>query len=327
MDKSCKNILRVFAGVVFAIAFFFCWLTKCIKVDEAQVCVPDTIVANHITIQNDTVFIKKTELDSLLKKYNESVREIELKNSLRVEQKLESVNTNISIWLAIIAAICTLLPMASTFYQTSLWDKKSTEMDDKMKGYESRIEEMKQKQEEVKKEIKKSYHDYTEKTKHEEFISSLGILESTIRLLCEYQDLQSRNRLALADKSYIESLRMTIQNLSNLCTKYSRDHSQALEADQILLVKSSILMAFNSFSQLLVILETIAPGGCIINVLSKKDELRSNIRKFLSSSTAGTKGQNQDIDSQIHYLGSFADQMMELLRECLKSEKNTKTGD
>ena len=325
MDKSCKKILLVFAGVVLAIAFFFCWLTKCIKVDEAQVCVPDTIVANHVTIHNDTVVIKKSELDLLLKKYNESVREIERKNSLRVEQMLESVNTNISIWLAIIAAICTLLPMASTFFQTSLLDKKSTEMDDKVKGYEKDMDEMRQKQNDVDENMKKSYQKYVEKTKHEEFISSLGILESTIRLLCEYQDLQNRNRLALADKSYIESLRMTIQNLSNLCTKYSRDHSQSLEADQILLVKSSILMAFNSFSQLLVILETIAPGGCIINVLSKKDELRSNIRKFLSSSTAGTKGQNQDIDSQIHYLGSFADQMMELLGECLMSEKNTET--
>ena len=42
---------------------------------------------------------------------------------------------------------------------------------------------------------------------------------------------------------------------------------------------------------------------------------------------AGTKGINQDIESEIDYLCSFADQMMALLRECLKSEKNTKTGD
>lgn len=321
IDKSCKNILLVFVGVLLAITFFFYLLTNCVKVDEAQVCVPDTIVANHIKIHNDTVTIKKSELDTLLKKYNESVREIQRKNSLRVEQKLESVNNNISIWLAIIAAICTLLPMASTFYQTSLLDKKSIEMDDKVKGYEKDINEIRLKQKEIKDDIQGSYQQYITRTKHEEFISSLGILESTIMILCEYQDLQNRNRLALADKSYIESLRMTIQNLSNLCTKYSRDHSQALEADQVLLVKSSILMAYNSFSHLLVVLETIAPGECIINVLSKKDELRSNIRKFLSSSTAGSKGQNQDIDSQIHYLGSFADQMMELLRECLESEK------
>lgn len=317
MNKACRNILIVVFVVHVIIAVFFSCLTKCVKAEEEQVFVPDTISANHIECKNDTVVILKSELDTMLAEYNKSIREIERKNSMRVEQKLEAVNTNISIWLAVIAAICTLLPMASALYQTTLLDHKTSEIDSKINDYEKRLIDTKDNVKKVKDKIETSFDEIDKKTKREEFISSVSILESTIRLLCEYQDLQNRNRFALADRSYLNAMSNAIGNLSTLCMKFSQHHSQLLDADQVELVSSSILMALNSFSNFLVVLETIAPGECLIKVLSKRDELRIKIRQFINERTAGTMGKNHDIDSQIHYLGIFATQVMELLSECI----------
>lgn len=317
MKNSCRNIICAFVAVIVFILLVFVFLAKNVKAEKELVCVPDTIVASYISCNDDTVVIMKSNLDSLINEYNKSVREIERKNSLRVEQKLESVNTNLSIWLAIIAAICTLLPLVSTLYQANLWEKTASEMENKNKKNSECINSMEKKLKDVEKKINESEEKFSEKSKHEEFISSLGILESTIRILCEYQDLQSRNRLALADRTFIDNLCSTIGNLSNLCKKYSQNHSLALDCDQVTLVKSSILMAFNSFSNLLVVLETISPAESLINILAKKDELRNNIQILINNAKV-PKSEKQEIDSQIHYLGSFASQMIDILKECLK---------
>lgn len=327
MDKACRNILIVAFVVILAITAFFWGLTSCVKAEEEQVCVPDTITAKHIVCKNDTVIILKSELDTMLAEYNKSIREIERKNSMRVEQKLEAVNTNISIWLAIIAAICTLLPMASAFYQTSLWDHKAEDIESMVKNYKEDLAKTKNDIQKVSDKIESSFKEIDNKTKREEFISSLSILESTIRILCEYQDFQSRNRLALADRSYIDALGKTIGNLSELCIGYSKNHSEHLDVEQKKLVKSSIMMALNSFSKFLMVLETIAPGEQLVHVLSKKDELRVIIRQYANPKESGNSDDNSMIDSQIHYLGIFASQMMDLLNQCLvedlsKTEKS-----
>lgn len=79
-------------------------------------------------------------------------------------------------------------------------------------------------------------------------------------------------------------------------------------------------LTLNSFSNFLIVLETIAPGECLIQVLSKRDELRVYIRKFTHFSTSDNTGRNHDLDSHIHYLGIFASQMMGLLSDCLPKE-------
>lgn len=212
-DKACQNILIAVSVVIVGIGVCFYYLTKCVKAEEEQVFVPDTITAKHIELKNDTVVILKSELDTMLAEYNKSIREIERKNSMRVEQKLEAVNTNISIWLAVIAAICTLLPMASALYQTSLLDHKTSELDSKIKDYTNSLSETNDDVKNVKSKIENSFAEIDKKTKREEFISSLSILETSIRILCEYQDLKNRNRFALAEQSYLNALTNAIGNL------------------------------------------------------------------------------------------------------------------
>ena len=89
---------------------------------------------------SDSIVINRHDLDSVINMFNKNLAEIEERNSEVVRQQIDNFGRNISLWLAFIAAICTLLPMASAFYQATNTSKALDELKTKIENEQSEFE-------------------------------------------------------------------------------------------------------------------------------------------------------------------------------------------
>lgn len=108
-----------------------------------------------------------------------------------VDAKAESLNQLIVMWLSIIAAICTLLPMASSFYQAWQYDKLESKLRADFKEFEDETN---------------AKHKDNEKRQEEIRIKNcLSLLEITIKGLSDFFELGSIRNLKLTDHNHVKT--------------------------------------------------------------------------------------------------------------------------
>lgn len=303
----------------------------------------------------DSIVINRHDLDSVVNKFNQNLVDIEERNSEVVRQQMENFGRNISLWLAFIAAICTLLPMASAFYQAtntskSLDDlngkieKKQSEFEktikdcegkinDEVAKFEDKIKEQVAKSDNKIKECKEKINDEVskfegkirgyEKVLDQSRISSLlGTLVQSIRLLCDMEDFRFKEKISLADREYIENLISNIDKL-NLVTKDIVDKiDKDLDKENQTVITCAIVVGYRSLLNLLHVMETIVPDDKIISVLSNKDIVMIDSRKFVSNIYDEQINKIATMKEAIEDITKLSTKVLEILRDCFNFKNN-----
>lgn len=228
------------------------------------------------SISSTSEYVTKAELDSIMKAWGKDYREMATKQN---ELQAEALNNNITWWLSVIAAICTLLPIAATFYQTWQTNKLEKELEKRISQSESNSKsEISKKMEEMDGSInhyKENLKDIQTQADKARTLNYLSLLNTSIASLVEVQDFNMRNRIAITDSECVRPMIMMLDNVSNMVTVESSNAINNMNPAELRQLLSISLMASNSFEYLINSLESIFEGEPLIQIISYKSTART----------------------------------------------------
>ena len=256
--------------------------------------------------KTDNIVVSRHALDTIITQFNENVQKIEKRNNEVVRQRMESFDSNISLWLAFIAAICTLLPMASAFYQAT---NTSKSLDDLKEKINAKQNEIAQKQKDLEDMIK----GYEKKVEQSNITSSFGTLVQSIRLLCDMEDFRFNEKISLADKEYLKKIVSGVEDVAKSVISMANCCDEELDNKSMTLIHSSIMIAYRSLSDLLTIIEIIAPDSELTKVIQDKDFIRNQFESFIKE-----EKNSNNIKIQITKITSYTTNTMAILKNCIK---------
>lgn len=228
------------------------------------------------SISSTSEYVTKAELDSIMKAWGKDYREMATKQN---ELQAEALNNNITLWLSVIAAICTLLPIAATFYQTWQTNKLEKELEKRISQSESNSKsEISKKMEEMDGSInhnKENFKDIQTQADKARTLNYLSLLNTSIASLVEVQDFNMRNRIAITDSECVRPMIMMLDNVSNMVTVESSNAINNMNPAELRQLLSISLMASNSFEYLINSLESIFEGEPLIQIISYKSTART----------------------------------------------------
>lgn len=254
------------------------------------------------SISSTSEYVTKAELDLIMKAWGKDYREMATKQN---ELQAEALNNNITWWLSVIAAICTLLPIAATVYQSWHNNKLEEELKNRISQSESMFEskisvsvqEMNGSINNNKNELN-GIQTQTDKTRTFNYLS---LLNTSIASLVEVQDFNMRNRIAITDSECVRPMIMMLDNVSNMVTVESSNAINNMNPAELRQLLSISLMASNSFEYLLNSLECIFEGEPLIKIISYKSTARTISRDIGRLYDT----QNLTASDTIHVLTSF----------------------
>lgn len=254
------------------------------------------------SISSTSEYVTKAELDSIMKAWGKDYREMATKQN---ELQAEALNNNITLWLSVIAAICTLLPIAATFYQTWQTNKLEKELEKRISQSESNSKsEISKKMEEMDGSInhnKENLKDIQTQADKARTLNYLSLLNTSIASLVEVQDFNMRNRIAITDSECVRPMIMMLDNVSNMVTVESSNAINNMNPAELRQLLSISLMASNSFEYLINSLESIFEGEPLIQIISYKSTARTISRDIGRLYDT----QNLTASDTIHVLTSF----------------------
>ena len=254
------------------------------------------------SISSTREFVTKAELDLIMKAWGKDYREMATKQN---ELQAEALNNNITLWLSVIAAICTLLPIAATFYQTRLTNKLEEELKDRIRQSESKFKsDISDREDKMNKSIshnKNDLKDIQTQADKARTLNYLSLLNTSIASLVEVQDFNMRNRIAITDSECVRPMIMMLDNVSNMVTVESSNAINNMNPAELRQLLSISLMASNSFEYLINSLESIFEGEPLIQIISYKSTARTISRDIGRLYDT----QNLTASDTIHVLTSF----------------------
>lgn len=250
------------------------------------------------SMQKDTlVEVQKyaKQMDTLFQHWD-SLIQVEHNNLVHAQK---SADQNLSIWLAVIAAICTILPVVLGINQTSSFDAKlgiykkyvddkvsdfQNLLDEKINGskddFESAKQEFNNHIEETKskfdKEVKKMQSDMTEYHKEMSNIrlmSFLNIFCQNIRMLRDLQDLEIRENTHLTCPELVRnSIHSIAQNAKECKDRFEQDKETWKDEDTIIIFRAQ-LSSLCSIRDLAYEYENLFTGMNLLRLQRLKDVL------------------------------------------------------
>lgn len=301
---KCHNIFMTIIAAVLVVLLFLVIYQSCRPdIPDGFPEVPTSIELK--CAKTDNIVVSRHALDTIITQFNENVQKIEKRNNEVVRQRMESFDSNISLWLAFIAAICTLLPMASAFYQAT---NTSKALDNLKKEIEKQQNVIEKQQKDLENKIK----GYEKKVEQAQITSLLGTLVQSLRLLCDMEDFRFKGKIVLADKEYLKKLVLGVEDVVKSVSSMANCCDDNLDDKQMALIHSSITIAYRALSDLLTIIEGIAPDGIIFKVLTEKDCVRSQFASFIKDEKSANI-----IRYEIATIASHTSATIELLKKCI----------
>lgn len=200
----------------------------------------------------------------------------------KIEEYTTMINTNLSIWMGVIAAICTLLPLASNFYQAAQADSIKSDTKKKMEEVQNNFRmELDH--------IKDEYSKIIEETRHKsalvDTLTTISLLHNNVNTIRELQDLQSKEtNLTLADEAYLNILTDSISCLSSVNTSFMECEYNDKEYKEIV---NSVVNLLNSYRRLLRSLEVVAHGEQLYRTIELQDTIRTEMQSLINFDAQG----------------------------------------
>lgn len=224
------------------------------------------------------------------------------------------MNQNLSIWLAVIAAICTILPIVLGMNQYLSQQYRLEEFSKDFEGKKKKLlDEIAQKNNEVKDEITKSekgfdntkneitkqVKEHQSKLCHTEVISLLNMLSQNLNLLCNLQDIENKENPVLTSPELVKCIIASLEANVNRCNSKFLDEKDKLDASSLLAIQNALMSTACSIRDMIYLYENVFNGKKLLKILRLRDELSFFILDKISTFKEASADDVDDTFKQI----------------------------
>lgn len=224
------------------------------------------------------------KLDSLCNKWDT----IFVYHQQSLNKSQEALNQNLSIWLAVIAAICTILPIvlgmnqnASQLFRLELFSKDFeekkkillNEITQKNNALKKEITKSEQGFDNTKNEITKQVQEHQSKLCHTEVISLLNMLSQNLNLLCNLQDIENKENPVLTCPELVKCIIASLEANVNRCNSKFLEEKDKLDASSLLAIQNALMSTACSIRDMIYLYENVFNGKKLLKILRLRDEL------------------------------------------------------
>ena len=271
MSKFLRNPLAPLVLCIIILALIF-WLSSNLsgKAFSARMIKPDSLEYHCKSLSsNDSVYVYKAELDSIMQSWKTQYEEIATAQN---DEQVRSIGSTLSIWLSIIAAICTLLPMAASIYQSWQSKKLEEDFDKKLEQSEERYRAA------VNRHTKKLHEDINRNLENLNSLRSdanktralnhLSIVITTMNTLAEIQDFNNIKRIPITEARCIRPLVRMLDNVADMISSDSSCSIVRMNVGELRQILSMCLIASNCMDNLMRSLESVFEGESLISIIT-----------------------------------------------------------
>ncbi len=298
---------------VIVIALTGC-VASCNMANKQQV---DTTLIQHEKAYRDSIRkdsclqkVAADKLDSLCNKWDS----IFVFHQQCLNKTQEALNQNLSIWLAVIAAICTILPIVLGMNQYLSQQYRLEEFSKDFEGKKKKLlDEIVQKNNEVKDEITKSekgfdntkneitkqVKEHQSKLCHTEVISLLNMLSQNLNLLCNLQDIENKENPVLTSPELVKCIIASLEANVNRCNSKFLDEKDKLDASSLLAIQNALMSTACSIRDMIYLYENVFNGKKLLKILRLRDELSFFILDKISTFKEASADDVDDTFKQI----------------------------
>lgn len=278
------------------------------------------------------------QMDTLFQHWD-SLIQVEHNNLVQAQK---SADQNLSIWLAVIAAICTILPVVLGINQTSSFDAKlgiykkyvddkvtdfQNLLDEKINGskddfelakqeFNNHIEETKSKFDKEVKKMQSDMAEYHKEMSNIRLMSFLNIFCQNIRMLRDLQDLEIRENTHLTCPELVRnSINSIAQNAKECKDRFEQDKETWKDEDTIIIFRAQ-LSSLCSIRDLAYEYENLFTGMNLLRLQRLKDVLSFYLKeKAKLMSEAKLKDAEDAMSKIVESSSSLKSLFDELLKE------------
>lgn len=285
----------------------------------------------------------RERLDALFTKWD-SILDEEHKE---IGTTLRTIATSLSIWIGIIAAICTILPIViginansnfqkdiaqakdemskaitglETKMKTNISQKETTfndkvaetekQLQTKVDAAETRISETAEKQEQKMQELRITLDEILEISKTSQIAQALSDLSVHMRVISELQEFESH------DKGTLTKVPLLQRVLENLVAELGRIKENIQQDNSKETTFVSILLILCMLKRLLIAVESSFKDYDLLSLQKLKSKIDYKVTTLMDVSTDSTK--NKDLISLTH---GYANSIKELFEDHIKDNK------
>lgn len=294
------------------------------------------------SMQKDTlVKVQKyaQQMDTLFQHWD-SLIQVEHNNLVQAQK---SADQNLSIWLAVIAAICTILPVVLGINQTSSFDAKldiykqyvdgkvkefENQLDKEIKGskndivsakqeFNNHIAETKDKLDAEVEKMQSNMAEYHKEMSNIRLMSFLNIFCQNIRMLRDLQDLEIRENTHLTCPELVRnSINSIAQNAKECKDRFEQDKETWKDEDTIIIFRAQ-LSSLCSIRDLAYEYENLFTGMNLLRLQRLKDILSFYLKE---KAKLMLEAKLKDVEDAMSRIVESSSSLKSLFDELLKEE-------
>lgn len=215
----------------------------------------------------------KARFDTLYRKWDEAF----VQQQKAVYKAQEVLNQNLTIWLSIIAAICTILPIVLAMNQSNSLrtqlDLYSQELEHRKDEFRKKmgksIRDIEQKKDEVERQVKTYQSDLC----HTEVIALLNMLSQNLSLLCNLQEIENKENPILTSPNLVKVMIWSFKDNVEKCQAKFIGEQQHLEGKSLNSIQNALMSTLCSVRDMAYLYENVFNGINLIKLQRLRDDL------------------------------------------------------
>ena len=270
---------------VIVILFATCYIVSCNTNDAI------TKGMSYKRIAPDS--ISGTKQDSTYyQAYQKAFNQLREDNAELISNCVQSWNSNMTLWMSLICAVCTLLPIASNLYYSTqmkaIEDRFMEQINSENKKFKEQIDKLKADKE-------KLMHDY-----------DIIRLSSTINTLCDIQDLFQSHSAMLTDTHVVEKSIALLSRFKDESSRMNFIPAKDKIEDQL---KSSYYFLLFNYGKLLTTYESVFEYPRLMSLFGIQADIKDLLLEFNEADLNKLKTDIESITSRV--ISLFQEEMKE----------------
>lgn len=224
--------------IVIALLYIVCNIASC-SVNRA--------IAKGVTDEvNVRMPIPQSPVDSVAQaRFEQVLLQLQNENQERIDNCIQAINGNMTLWMSLICAVCTLLPIASNLYYSHQMSKEERLFTESLEKQQRELDQ-------------------------ETTILRIIQMSSTLTILCDMQQLFRQHNVFLTGEKELgqtlSALERYVQNILNLPDEDGGNANRQFYGDLCFLLLCKFELLFNTY-------ETIFGYPRLIELLALKDKV------------------------------------------------------
>ena len=302
MMKILGQTIAILIAVI-VILFAVCYVVSC-NTNEAI-----TKGMSYKRIAPDS--ISGTKQDSTYyQAYQKAFNQLREDNEELISNCVQSWNSNMTLWMSLICAVCTLLPIASNLYYSTqmkaIEDRFMEQINSENEKFKEQIDKFK---EEINSENKKFKEEIDKfKADKEKLMHDYDIirLSSTINTLCDIQDLFQSHSAMLTDTHVVEKSIALLSRFKDESSRMNFIPAKDKIEDHL---KSSYYFLLCNYGKLLTTYESVFEYPRLMSLFGIQADIKNLLLEFNEADLKKIKTDIESITSRV--ISLFQEEMKE----------------